>query len=118
MKKLRNHFIGVDSGDVALFSDFENDGEMWTGDGPRARARLIKFSQKFRMPPTVQVGLSLWDMDSETNIRAEVVAEQVTNLGFQLVFRTWGDSRVARVRMNWLAIGELAFADDWVVDVE
>ena len=53
-----------------------------------------------------------------TNIRAEVVAEQVTNLGFQLVFRTWGDSRVARVRMNWLAIGELAFADDWVVDVE
>ncbi|MGX9351373.1 H-type lectin domain-containing protein [Shimia sp. W99] len=118
MKKLRNHFIGVDSGDVALFSDFDTDGEMWTGDGPRERRKLIRFSEKFRVPPTVHVGLSLWDMDCGANIRSEVVAEEVTNLGFHLVFRTWGDSRVARVRMNWMAIGELAFADDWVVDAD
>ncbi|MCP4819306.1 MAG: hypothetical protein GY883_08960, partial [Shimia sp.] len=57
-----------------------------------------------------------WDMDAEHNIRAEVVAEEVTNLGFHLVFRTWGDSRVARVRMSWLAIGELSHADDWAIE--
>ncbi|MEP2533673.1 H-type lectin domain-containing protein [Shimia sp.] len=118
MKRLRNNTIGVDNGDETLFSDFEKDGEMWTGDGPRERRKLIRFSSKYRAPPTVQVGLSLWDMDCEHNIRSEVVAEEVTNLGFHLVFRTWGDSRVARVRMSWLAIGELAFADDWAIDAE
>ncbi|PSL17674.1 H-type lectin domain-containing protein [Shimia abyssi] len=116
MKKLRNNYIGVDSGDATLFSDFENDGEMWTGNGPRERRKLIRFSQKYRVPPVVHVGLSLWDIDSQNNIRAEVVAEEVTNLGFHLVFRTWGDSRVARVRMSWMSIGELAFADDWQID--
>ncbi len=116
MKRLRNHFIGVDSGEVQLFSDFETDGEMWIGDGPRESRKLIKFSAKYRVPPTVTVGLSLWDMDCERNVRAEVVAEEVTNLGFHLVFRTWADSRIARVRMSWMSIGELAFKDDWAID--
>ncbi len=116
MKRIRNNQVGVDQGDETLFSDFEDDGEMWTGDGPRERRKLIKFSSKYRVPPTVHVSLSLWDMDAQANIRAEVVAEEVTNLGFHLVFRTWGDSRVARVRMSWMAIGELAFADDWVIE--
>ncbi|GAA6181393.1 H-type lectin domain-containing protein [Shimia sp. NS0008-38b] len=116
MKRIRNSYVGVDQGDETLFSDFEEDGEMWTGAGTRERRKLIKFSSKYRVPPAVQVALSLWDMDNTANIRAEVVAEEVTNLGFHLVFRTWGDSRVARVRMSWLAIGELAFVDDWVID--
>lgn len=116
MKRIRNNYVGVDQGDEVLFSDFETDGEMWTGHGTRERRKLVKFSSKYRVPPSVQVSLSLWDMDAEANIRAEVVAEEVTNLGFHLVFRTWGDSRVARVRMSWLAIGELAFADDWVIE--
>ena len=116
MKRIRNNHVGVDQGDETLFSDFESDGEMWTGTGVRERRKLIKFSAKFRVPPSVHVGLSLWDMDAQANIRAEVVAEEVTNLGFHLVFRTWGDSRVARVRMSWLAIGSLAYADDWVID--
>lgn len=116
MRRLRNHYVGVDQGDETLFSDFETDGEMWTGDGPRERRKLVKFSGRYRTPPSVQVALSLWDMDAEHNIRAEVVAEEVTNLGFHLVFRTWGDSRVARVRMSWLAIGELSHADDWAID--
>lgn len=116
MRRIRNNHVGVDQGDVALFSDFETDGDMWTGSGTRERRKLIKFSAKYRVPPAVQVSLSLWDMDAQANIRAEVVAEEVTNLGFHLVFRTWGDSRVARVRMSWIAIGELAFADDWVIE--
>lgn len=115
MKRIRNSYVGVDQGDVALFSDFEENGQMWTGDGPRERRKLVKFRSKYRVPPAVHVSLSLWDMDSGPNIRSEVVAEEITNHGFQLVFRTWGDSRVARVRMSWMAIGELAYADDWVI---
>ncbi|SEO78023.1 H-type lectin domain-containing protein [Salinihabitans flavidus] len=113
MKKLQSHLIGVERGDVALFSDFDSDGEMWTGTGPRERRKKLRFSEPFRDVPSVHVTLSLWDMDSGANIRAEVTSEKVTKHGFDLVFRTWADTRVARVRMSWMAIGELPGEDDW-----
>ncbi len=113
MKKLRNYMIGVDQGDPILFSDFEDDGEMWTGRGQRERRKRIVFSQPYRSPPAVQTSVSLWDMDAATVIRADIKAEAVTNDGFDLVFRTWGDTRVARLRIAWMSIGELADPDDW-----
>ena len=115
MKRLRKHTIGVDSGDVVLFSDYEDGGEMWTGRGQRERRRHIKFSEKYASKPTVQLSLSLWDMDSSTVLRADIQAEAVTNTGFDMVFRTWGDTRVAQVRIAWTAIGELPDDDDWDV---
>ena len=54
-------------------------------------------------------------MDTSTVIRADVVAETVTETGFDLVFRTWDDTRVARARIGWMAIGELIDEDDWDV---
>lgn len=116
MKRLRNHLIGVDQGDVPLFSDFEDGGEMWTGKGPRERRKKVKFSQEFKVPPTVHVSLALCDMDSGPHHRAEVVAEKIGRKACDVVFRTWGDTRVARVRVAWIAIGELAYDDDWLID--
>ena len=40
---------------------------------------------------------------------------EITGTGFQLVFRTWGDTRVARVRADWTAIGPVKDDDDWDV---
>ena len=48
-------------------------------------------------------------------IRADDAAETVTENGSDLVFRTWGDTRVARGRIGWIAIGELSDEDDWDV---
>ena len=115
MKRLLSHTIGVDSGDVILFSDYEDGGEMWTGRGQRERRRHIKFSEAFKSDPTVQMSLSLWDVDAATVMRADMSAEAVTTTGFDMVFRTWGDTRVARVRIAWTAIGELSDDDDWDV---
>ncbi len=86
---------------------------MWTAEGPRENRRPVRFSEAFRKPPAVHVSLSLWDVDNSSNTRAEVTADQITENGFDLVFRTWGNTRVARVRMNWMAIGELRHADEW-----
>lgn len=116
MKRLRNHLIGVDQGYVSLFSDFEDGGEMWTGEGQREVRRTIRFGEPFRTRPVVHVGLALWDMDHASNQRADLQAQEVTATGFDLVFRTWGDTRVARLHATWLAIGELAYEDDWMVD--
>lgn len=113
MRELSNHLIGVDQGDRVLFSDFEDDGEMWTGQGQRERRLYTPFSAPFRSIPVVHVSLSLWDVDTETPLRAVVLADSITKNGFDIVFRTWGDTRVARVSVAWLAFGELPQEDDW-----
>lgn len=113
MLKLENKFIGIDQGSVVMFSDFENDGEMWSGRGSRAKRRHVRFRSAFRSAPVVNIGMSMWDMDRHTNARADIEAENVSETGFDLVFKTWGDSRVARVRASWMAIGELPNDDDW-----
>ena len=115
MQKLNNHLIGVDQGDSVLFSDFQNGGQMWTGDGHRERRQRIKFSGVFRAKPVVHCSLSRWDMDSSVNVRADVSADKIDGEGFDIVFRTWGDTRIARARVGWMAIGEVKDADDWDV---
>lgn len=113
MKRMRNHLIGVDHGDVVMFSDFEHDGVMWTGDGARQTRAHVEFSESFRGTPVVQVSLSMFDMSNSTNARADVQAEDITEDGFAIVFRTWGDTKIARVRVSWHALGELRQADEW-----
>ncbi|MGR3374725.1 H-type lectin domain-containing protein [Pseudooceanicola nanhaiensis] len=115
MKKLRNHLIGVDQGEVAIVSDYDDGGEMWTGTGQRERRRHVRFAEAFRSAPAVQCTVAMWDVAGGTNQRGDVAAESVTGEGFELVFRTWSDTRIARLRVRWMAIGELAHADDWSV---
>ncbi len=113
MKRLATQRIGIDQGDDVLFSDYEDGGEMWTATGPRERRKQIRFSQPYRDTPIIHCSLTMWDVDHAHNVRADVSAENVTVAGFDLVFRTWGDTRVARARVGWLAIGEIGYDDDW-----
>lgn len=96
-----------------LFSDFADDGPMWTGSGPRESRHVIRFSEAFAAPPAVMVGISMWDTDGKTNLRADLTAERITEYGFDLVFRTWSDTRIARIRADWTAIGPLSDEDVW-----
>ena len=108
--------VGIEQGSKVLFSDFANGGPMWTGQGNRDSRVAVQFKEAFAEQPVVMVGMSMRDMDNATNSRVDLSAEQVTRKGFQLVFKTWGDTRVARVRADWTAIG--AVKDDDVWDVE
>lgn len=113
MKRIRSHLFGIDQGEHVMFSDYENNGRMWSGEGTRQRKKTIVFSERFGEPPSVQVTLSLWDVDKDTNVRADVQAKNVSTTGFDLIFRTWGDTRVARVRLAWTAMGELPDEEAW-----
>ena len=73
------------------------------------------FKDAFLAPPVVTVGISMWDMDHKTNSRVDILAENVTATGFEIVFRTWGDTRVARVRADWMALGSVKDDDNWDV---
>lgn len=88
---------------------------MWTGSGPREVRQAQSFRDEFLSPPVVTVSISMWDIDHKANSRVDISAENVTNKGFEIVFRTWGDSRVARVRADWLAFGQARDEDDWDV---
>ena len=116
MKSWAANHIGVEQGDIQLFADFKDDGPMWAGSGERERRRFVEFNGDFKSIPAVHVSFSLLDLHQATNPRLELATENVTEEGFEIVFRTWGDSRLARVRVAWMAIGEMRHPDDWDVD--
>ncbi len=107
--------IGIEQGTTILFSDFVHDGAMWTGSGPREVRQIQAFQEDFADAPVVTVGVSMWDIDHKTNSRVDITAENVTAQGFEIVFRTWSDTRIARIRADWLAIGSARDEEDWDV---
>lgn len=96
-----------------LFSDFVNDGPMWAGQGDRESRVLVQFPYAFAETPMVHVSIGMWDMDHKHNIRADLSVTNVTTQNFEVVFRTWADTRIARIRVDWLAIGSAVSEDDW-----
>lgn len=113
MKRIASGSVGVEQGSRVLFSDFADGGAMWTGQGPRESRHVVTFKQAFSAVPSVMVAISMWDLDQKTNSRADIAAENISATGFHLVFRTWGDTRVARIRADWTVIGPLRDEDDW-----
>lgn len=113
MKRLQSNLVGIDEGDVILFSDFEHNGDMWTAEGARVSTHEVVFSEPYLSPPSVHVAMSMWDVSNIATARVDLRAEEITETGFQLVFRTWGDTKIARARANWRAIGEVEHEDNW-----
>ena len=115
MRVLSHHAVGVAQGSRLMFTAFEDEGPMWAGDGPRHVSQHIAFERAFLHAPMVQVSISMWDIEGTSNQRADIQAENITKGGFDLVFRTWGDTRVARVRADWMAIGSVRHDDDFTL---
>ena len=116
MKRFSSGSVGIQQGTRVLFSDFADGGVMWTGQGDRESRHMISFKEKFIEPPSVMVSISMWDIDHKHTSRSDITAEKITEKGFQLVFRTWGDTRVARIRADWIALGPMRDDDEWDVD--
>ncbi len=88
---------------------------MWSGKGERVRRVAIEFSEPFLSVPVVHLGFAMWDISNAANTRVELAAEDITATGFTAVFQTWGDTKVARLRANWMAIGEVENDEIWDV---
>lgn len=115
MKRLNASLVGIAQGDTDLFEDYSTAGPMWTQQGTRERRTKVKFDQPFAQPPSVHCALSMWDVDYSTNVRADLTVDKITAKGFEIVFRTWGNTRIARARANWMAIGVAPDDDIWDV---
>ena len=66
-------------------------------------------------PPVVHLGVGMWDLDSDRNQRGDLQVENVTLTGFDILFRTWGDTRIARMRVEWMAIGAVPDEQDFIL---
>lgn len=113
MRRFDHFAVGVTNGSVVLFSAFDNGGPMWTGQGPRAERHYVRFDEPFVEPPVVHLSLSMWDIAVNANQRADLQATNITPDGFVIEFRTWNDTRVARVGACWMAIGPVRHLDDF-----
>lgn len=115
MRRIDRGQVGIDRGETILFSDFDTEGEMWVGTGPREARVSVEFAEGFATPPVVHLAPAMWDMAHGTNARADLSPVDVTASGFVIRFRTWEDTRIARFRVSWLAIGPVADDDNWDV---
>lgn len=113
MQRFSYSAVAVAQGSEMLFTAFEDSGPMWSGAGQRAERKSIRFERPFLRSPVVHVSIGMWDIEGGQNQRADISAERVTEQGFDIVFRTWGDTRVARIRAEWLAIGAMRHEDDF-----
>lgn len=89
---------------------------MWTGSGDRVERHRVQFDEAFVAPPVVHLSLSMWDVAHDANQRLDVQAAEITTTGFVIEFRTWDDTRVARVRASWMAIGPVRHLGDFDAD--
>jgi hypothetical protein len=89
-----------------LFNHVDDNGPMWANDGDREVRFRVRFAAAFHRPPHVSLGVSGLDASNAQNLRFSLVAEGITHEGFDVVMKTWSDTRIARASVNWSAIGQ------------
>ena len=80
--------------------------QLLEGQGERPFTKRVDFRDTFTKPPIVVVALSGLDVDEKHNLRIIVDAEKVDKNGFDVVFRTWSNTKVYGVRVRWTAFGD------------
>jgi hypothetical protein len=91
--------IGQEYGDTG-FSGWH----LVQGTGFRSFDKFVAFQNPLLTTPIVQVNLCEVDSDAQHNLRVEVLALNVTNVGFTLRMQTWSDTKLYAVRANWFAV--------------
>ncbi|HTV21352.1 MAG TPA: H-type lectin domain-containing protein [Polyangiaceae bacterium] len=75
------------------------------GEGVRSFTGRVRFDRAFQAPPVVQIGITGFDIDNGDNARLNVGIRDVDVEGFAVELRTWWNSRLWSVDLNWIAIG-------------
>jgi hypothetical protein len=89
-----------------LFNHVDDNGPMWAGNGDREVRIRIRFSVNFQRSPHITLGITGMDSSNAQNLRFSLASEAVTPEGFEIVLKTWDDTKIARASVNWSAIGQ------------
>jgi hypothetical protein len=104
-KVLKTGSIQVISAAGELFNHVDDNLPMWAETGDRSVRLTVTFDEPFGETPALTLGVIGLDCDHNTNLRYSLSAEKVFREGFEVVFVTWGDTRIARTSVSWQAIG-------------
>lgn len=77
-----------------------------TGSDEREWRQPVVFAKTFDATPTVTVGITALDIDQSANSRVIAEAQNITEKGFDLVYKTWSNTVLYGVRSSWLAFGD------------
>ena len=105
-------------GEGEVFNHVDKNDFMWDSEGDRVIRQSIIFDQPFGAVPLVSVGLSGVDASRAQNQRFHLSVENITCFGFNLVFVTWGDTKIARASASWNATGSQKRKMRAVEDIE
>ncbi|WEF22923.1 hypothetical protein [Paracoccus sp. S3-43] len=115
MKPFNHHAIGLCQGASLLFSAFENHDPMWSGEGPRAIRQTGFFDEAFAAPPAVHARRSPRRRHvghrPQRQPKGRYPGGQDHPVRLRHRFPDLGDTRVARIRAEWLALGALPHKD-------
>jgi hypothetical protein len=104
-KVLKTGSVQVISAADELFNHVDSNLPMWAETGDRSVRLTVTFDKPFGETPALTLGVIGLDCDHSTNLRYGLSAEKVFREGFEVVFVTWGDTRIARASVSWQAIG-------------
>ena len=105
-------------GEGEVFNHVDTLDYMWDGEGDRHVRQAIYFETPFHALPLVAVSVSGIDASRAQNQRFHVKAENITCFGFDLVFITWGDTKIARACASWTATGSQKRKLGLIEDIE
>ena len=88
----------------ASLKDF--DWDLHKGHGPRTFKATISFPSAFRVPPTVVVSLTMFDIASGQNARLMTYVHEAEHDKFTIAYRTWNNTWVNEARASWIAYGD------------
>jgi hypothetical protein len=87
-----------DSGNDPSFADYNRE------PGERSCVRHVNFEKPFENMPEVAVNINRLDCGMNRNTRVSANPVNITKSGFDLKYKTWGDSVTYAIGVNWMAI--------------
>lgn len=78
------------------------------GSSEEIQQQFVGFNQPFGAPPTIVLGTVTLDAFKDRNVRYDVWVGSVTTTGFVAYFKTWSDTELYLLTVDWLAYGPAA----------
>ena len=76
-----------------------------TGSGERLDVTPLLFKEKYTTPPKVLVAMNSIDATSPPNLRYDIYPEKITTTGFNMVLRTWADTKLFGSTILYVVLG-------------
>jgi hypothetical protein len=76
---------------------------LYRGNGDRNFVQHIKFEKAFESAPLIFASIACLDVDNEADCRVSVLADKITNSGFDLTASTWMSTAIYCVEISWIA---------------